>query len=410
MIGRSFVTIVLAISWACEKKFEQPESMEYSSLSCPSERQFFSKLPTALSAVRGIIPLGEMGPPDHTLPVHHIYFNLTPLDDNDFEKGSFATDLYSPVDAEIVAVERDFGDDDWNLHIKPCKDIKIYFSHVQSLTDDLVSTIGSMKSGETAAIEKNRYKEVSIRIKAGQKLGIVGGQGITSFDMGLIDRGRTAQAYVRPERYAIEPVIEAFKPLPPNMTERLAKNIMPQRLYQFCPTDYFVSSLKTQLQSKFGSFMFQEAARGAPICQTHMRDVAGTMAGNWFASKDGSQLLMGEADTLALAPYNIDPRITLVSLSQKLFPGIPRDSTWGFEGTNVGNHNRKFETVMDNQIYCYSNLKPMGGSGDALDGLLLMQLGGPDNTELKVEFIKGPTRSLLPKPLVFQGAEARFYR
>lgn len=379
-----------------------------SATACP-DGPLMVQSPVALSSIRAIMPLGSTSAPGHTLPVHHVYFNLTPLDEGDYGLGSFAAALVSPGAGELVAVDTNSDNGDYNLHIRLCQDVRIYFNHVQSLDAGLLQAIGDINASNSMAAGSSLFKEVSIPLSAGQPLGIVAGPGVTTVDMGLIDTRRPQQAYVRPERYSIEAVLaEALNPPPPNFTESLVYNIIPRRLYQFCPIDYFSDPVKSILQAKFAGYMGEEPALGVPQCQTHMRDIASTLSGSWFIAENGSQLLMNEEDTFAAVPYYISTDIEVFSAPKKLFPALPYDGTWGFIGTDSGLTNRSFAGVNDQQLYCYSGLTRPGTS-EALPGAFLMKLGGPDNSQLTVEYVPAETCAT-PVSLVFQGSEKTFYR
>jgi hypothetical protein len=379
----------------------------HSTAQCPISQAFLEHAPVGLKALRAIIPLGEMGPSSHTLPVHHLYFNLNPLSEADFSLGAVATKLLAPVAADIMAVEWDTSKNDWKIHLKPCEDVSIYMGHVQWLHPSVLNAIGSMAPADVAVIGSKRIKAVDIAVTSGQWIGTAGGPEVTSLDVGLVDLSRPAHAFVNPARYDIEPVLQNL-PLPPNMTEALARQIMPQRLYQFCAIDYYPPPLKQELEAKLGSFMGQQPAAGSPLCQTQMRDVAGTMAGNWFISQSESQLLMNEKDALTASVYNVDPTLSVLSLPEEHFSNLPFDSTWGFSGSVTGNTNRKFETVNDNAVYCFSNLKRVNGP-EELSAAILMQLGGVGNSQLKVEVFSDHKCSTLPT-WQFTGAAVTYYR
>ena len=385
------------------------EDLPASEKTCP-DGPLMNWLPVPRTSIQAIMPLGEAGPPNHTLPVHHIYFNLTPLDKGDYGLGSVATPLVSPGAGEIVAIDSNADDQDYNLHIRLCKDVKIYFNHVQSLDAGLLQEIGDINISNSMAIGSSLIKEVSIPLSPGQLIGVVAGPGITSFDMGLIDSRQPQQAYIRPERYSATAVLaEAFNPPPANFTLNLFYNVIPRRLYQFCPIDYFAEPEKIILEKKFAAYMGETLALGNPKCQTHMRDVVETFSGAWFVAENGSQLLMDEANTFAAIPYSVNPGIEIFSAPINLFPALPYDGRWGFIGTNSGTTNRSFANVMDQQLYCYSGLTSPG-TDNTLSGSFLMQLKSAGNSQLTIEYIPSETCATLPQPWSFQDSELTLYR
>lgn len=361
-----------------------------------------SQSPVPLDRIRVIIPLGETGPPGHTLPVHHIYVQLTPP-----EQGA---PLVAPGPGELVAVAYNAEDDDFDLHIRLCEDVRIYFYHLQSLDPELAAAVGSLDESDGLALGKGSVaKAVSVDLTPGTPLGTVGGPGVTSFDVGLIDEGRPPQPYVRPSRYAAADILSEFEPFPPNFTETLFYDLVPRRLQQFCPVDYFEDAPRAQLEARFGGFGADQPAMGDPLCQSHMRDVAGTMAGNWFVDPDQSQLLMDEVDTFAAVPYNIDPSIDTLSAPRDRFPDLPYDSVLGFEPTDTGRVNRHLAGIDDDQIHCFSDFDSYTGA-PTVKGAFLLQLAEPDRSQLRAEYVDGETCTTLAEPWAFSGDAVRFYR
>lgn len=390
--------------------YSQPSfAVDYSSLDCPANKDFFSHTLIHDEDLRAIIPLGEIGPSSHTLPVHHNYFNLIPLDESDYSKGSIAANVMAPFDGEVVAVEWNTEKNDWALHLRPCEDIKMYLLHLRWLSPTLMNAIGSLELEDTAMFDGDptRFKKVDIDVSAGDILGVAGGPGITSFDLGLMDYSEPANNYVRPDRYDIDAFI-ADLIFFGNWTEELVRAVIPDRLQQVCGLDYFAPPIQADLKNKLGSFMFQEPAVGLPPCQHHMRDVAGTMAGNWFLDPDQPWLTTHEESTLSATVYNVDPSVSVIGLTQFLFPALPFDSDWYFEPEPTGLINRAFEVMTsDIRVFCYSGLKKADG---VLDGAILAVLSGTDKEELIVEFVPATTCQELDFPFAFQGNQITLFR
>jgi len=397
------ILILFSITLLSQRAF----AIDFSSLACPINKDFFTHTLVNDENLKAIIPLGEVGPPSHTLPVHHNYFNFHPLDKNDYSKGSIAANVMAPFNGEIIAVEWDISKNDWSLHLRPCEDIKVYLLHLRWLSPTLMNAIGSLEPVDTAQLDTARVKKVDIDVVAGDILGVAGGPGSTSFDFGLIDSSLPVNNYVRPVRYNIEPIIASF-PLVDNWTEELVRAIIPNRLQQVCGLDYFVEPIQSNLKNKLGSFMLEELAVGLPPCQTHMRDVAGAMAGNWFQDPNASLITMNEQETLSATVYNVNPSISVIGLNTFLFPSLPFDADWYFAPKATGLINRAFEVMTsDNRIFCYSGLKK---AEEILDGAILAVLAGANKNELQIEFVPSVTCQELNMPFAFQGNQITLLR
>ncbi|BFM48742.1 hypothetical protein [Marinomonas sp. THO17] len=384
-------------------------AIDYSSLECPDNKDFFTHTLIQDNDLKAIIPLGEVGPSSHTLPVHHNYVNLIPLDENDYSKGSIAANVLAPFDGEVVAVEWNTEKNDWALHLRPCADIKMYLLHLRWLNPTLMNAIGSLEPEDTASFgdDPTRFKKVDIDVNAGDILGVAGGPGITSFDLGLMDYQVPANDYVNPDRYDIDSFIADLE-LFGNWTEELVRAVIPDRLQQVCGLDYFIEPIQTELKNKLGSFMFAAAAEGIPPCQHHMRDVKGTMAGNWFQDPSVSWLSINEQETLSATIYNIDPELSVIGLNQFLFPDLAFDADWYFFPQPAGLVNRAFEEMdSTTRIFCYSGMK----KGDEIfAGAMLALLSGTDKNELLIEYIPTDTCADLEVPFSFQGNQITLFR
>jgi hypothetical protein len=132
IVALLFVSALAEPGTAAQKPKAGPSP---SSHPCPKGDALFTHPPTQLGALSAIVPLGNLNPAGHTLPSRHVYAYpkmTTP--------GDASTAVTVPVRApgrlEIVAVEFHPGAPDWSLHLKPCKDISLYFFHVQTLAPE----------------------------------------------------------------------------------------------------------------------------------------------------------------------------------------------------------------------------------------------------------------------------------
>jgi hypothetical protein len=125
----------------------------------------FSQSPIDISAISVIVPLGNLNPPDHTLPTNHIYF---------FHPTVADADVRAPAAGTVTTVQ--CGVDD-QLVIAPSPGFEFYLAHVRL----------------DAAIVQGA------RINAGQHLGVTA-SAAGAMDLGVINNAVTL-SFVRPERY-----------------------------------------------------------------------------------------------------------------------------------------------------------------------------------------------------------------
>lgn len=289
-----------------------------SSLPCPKGDALFTHAPTALGSLSAIVPLGNLNPAGHTLPTRHAYVYPKMK-----KPGDVSTAITVPVRApgklEIVAVEFHPGAPDWSLHLKPCRDVTLYFFHVQTLAPEVAAAVGKIEDG---GVELPDFiaKPVSIMVTPGQLIGEA-----KNFDTGLHDFRKSPQPFVNPAHYAVDfpALFAAFPELGANPTaQTVAQLIVPQALFNRCPLDYFTPKLKVALEGLLADYDGDPLASGKPLCHSHMQDVAGTAQGNWFADLEPNHdALFAEERALSLANWNVDPTVQLFSLNENV-PGF----------------------------------------------------------------------------------------
>ena len=99
------------------------------------ENVFFSTPPVDLSEVTEITPLGNLGPPGHTVPTDHTYIGVG-------ERGSGKVfELFAPADVYITSVSWSKGITqdpiDYTIYFALCKDVIGYYNHVKSTSIEL---------------------------------------------------------------------------------------------------------------------------------------------------------------------------------------------------------------------------------------------------------------------------------
>lgn len=392
-----------------------------SSLQCPKRDALFTHSPTQLGALSAIVPLGNVNPAEHTLPTRHIYaypMMTTP--------GDVSTAITIPVRApwrlEIVAIEFHPDSLDWSLHLRPCKDIALYFYHVQSLAPKIAAVVGNIANGGVKFPDFT-VKLVSILVTPGQLLGHA-----KTFDIGLHDFRKPPLPFANPARYAVDfpQLFAAFPNLAANpVAQALAKLIVPQALFNRCPIDYFRPKLRSALRALLADYDGAPPASGKPLCHSQMQDVPGTAQGNWFADLNPNHdALFAEERAVALINWNVDPTVQLFSLNENV-PGFtsglleasaqPSDVNSAFEFPVLEGPqriNRRFADIKDDAIYCYDHVRIHRG-GPRLEAVILVSVSdGPHGprSKLTLELVKATGCPAVKKPWTFSGQAATYYR
>lgn len=306
--------------------------------------QTFTISPVNFNNIYEIVPLGNLNPPDHTLPTEHIYFWLGE------EPPVSSVQIKSPGDVYLIQIQTtkylQEGRADYGLTFALCKDIYGYFLHIQELAlefQTLVSEQDCRNEGKYAYCNT----QLNQKISAGTILGKVGGQNTHSFDFGAYDY-RVKHEYANPSRYTSKS---------PNVV---------------CPLDLYSAEIKSKLYSKV-------KRTAEPRCGTSAQDVKGTLKGTWFFGDATAEQPSDWHKHLAFVQYNFDPSQAAISVG-----GIFMESGyWTFTPTHTGLINREFsEVASDGNIYCYSG-GLLHGQGESMPGKIILQLVSA--TEIKIE-------------------------
>lgn len=356
-----FLVSCLALLFACDKgassgSEEETADTSASLADCGAE-PIFTALPAAIEDVRGLVPLGNLNPPGHVFPTDHIYF---------YSKDSAQIDLYSPGDITITKVtatqylSEELQRTDYDVTFQPCKQFKGYFYHIDTLAQSILGQITFSESncstyttgGQTF---KKCTEDVSIVVKAGEKIGTA-----DIFDLGAYDSRITPLAYANASR--ITSSSDGF-----------------DGLHVVCPIDYFATSVKGELEAKFGSYDGARIRTASPVCGEVEQDEAGTAQGRWYYT--GASGEVTEDPHLALVHDNIDPTVGVFSSGTSI--SNMYSSTFYFTPASSGMVNLDFNKVTgDGNIYCYDNLAEYVG-GEPIAAVILVQM--PTSTTLKIE-------------------------
>lgn len=185
----------------------------------------FRASPVALEAIRWITPLGNLNPPDHTVPTDHIYFYIAAPDAGE----SFVTTrtaFFAPADGTVTMLLGAVGAES-KIFVRATSTISYYIDHI--IPDVNVSP--------------------GTRLAAGQRLGTSGAA--YAVDLGVINTGLTLTGFANPARY-------------PSDT-----------LHADAPLKYYEEPLRSQLYAKVQRL-------GSELDGRIDLDVPGRLAGNWY--------------------------------------------------------------------------------------------------------------------------------
>ena len=313
---------------------------------CASQKLTVS--PVEQNKIYEIVPLGNLNPPDHTLPTEHMYFWLGE------EPPVSSVDIKVPGDLYLIRIQStsylDKGREDYGMTFAICKDIYIYFLHIQELAPEFKALISDKDCRTSETHEGGSYRycntQLNRKVDVGTLLGKVGGSYTHSFDFGAYDY-RIKHEFANPERYTSKT---------PNV---------------ICPLDLYEDATKSKL--------FSEVKRTVePKCGTNVQDVKGTLQGNWFYGDATAESPEDWYKHLAFVQYNFDPKQSAISVG-----GVFMESGyWTFTPQHSGNINRAFSEVTSGSIYCYSGGSE-DGRGGPIPGKIIVQL--TSEKELKIE-------------------------
>lgn len=320
--------------------------------------QKYTVSPLALDEIKEIWPLGNLGPPGHTIPTEHIY--ILPEKEYDTVK---MFDLFAPGDiyiANIASSEdaEDLGKDEYVIRFFLCKDIQGVFLHVKVLSEELKAVFDKVECEQWTVNPANICsKNIFHHVKAGTKIGEVARKA-GMFDFETHDK-RILHDHANKDRYGIE------------------DDDGVGTLHAVCPLDYYEKGMKEKLYVKLVTV-------GEPACGEVLQDVKGTLAGNWY---NGDAMFSDPSSwdrQLSFAHHNKFPSVSAISIG-----GFFTDSeVWEFAAKSSGNFNRKFSDVRpDGNIYCYEAEPYKERREEEPSGKIIVQM--VDDAEIKIEHQDG---------------------
>lgn len=337
---------------------------------CPTG-SVFSVAPVDPKDFISITPLGNLNPPDHTIPTDHIYVVIK--QDNKIDP-SRAKTVRAPGDITITRVSHDTAkkqgaifSDDYAFNFSPCKQVRLNFGHVNTISQELQTAFENAKPSCDTKIprEGDEYTycnaDMNYAIKTGTVLGTAGSGTSTGLDVQAVDQRSPKLIYANPKRYRDD----AF--------------------HFVCPLDLFDETTKATLYEKLGSTQTKRTIK--PRCGAISQDVPGTAQGNWITGVGANDPMdqPGNWDkSLALVHDNFDPSVGIASIGGVI--GNPGQIA--FTPTHTGATNREFgEVKPDGSIYCYYSDSQAGSGNIMKSQQLLVQLTSP--TSLKAELQTG---------------------
>jgi hypothetical protein len=332
---------------------------------CPSDltTPFFDSFPLALDDFIAFRPLGFLALPIHVFPAKHSAFSMRLPGDPPVSKPIKAPGTIWV--AEIWEATFSTGGANYQLFMYPCRDVRVYFGHIASLSEKLKAalqqstpTCNSFNDG-TATVTTCRHQNLAVALDSGEQFGV--GPDTAGIDFGVVDFRRPPAAFIQLEHY------DHYYP------------------YYASPLDYFVPELKQALESKTGNVFGTQWRTAAPIGGTYMQDLPDTAQGNWFLPGKYHNNTADLSGFMSLVHDYVDPTQPVMSIGNSI-AGI-EIGEYAFTAKAEGLINRDFSQVTaDGKIYCYDNF--LSGSPTTMplkrpNGILLLTM--PTPTSLKIE-------------------------
>ncbi|VVB59592.1 Uncharacterised protein [uncultured archaeon] len=378
--------------WDMGRAENQEKSTEETGLDflpqCGTDNAFFSNIPVSLTDVTGIVPLGNFNPSGHTFPTDHVYFYLRKPNPGDYSSAPVQTALSSPGNAWVIAISvSEHASEnppytDYGIDISPCKDVKIRFGHVTSLSqklkDAIVPPYSEYSEYSTGGKNYKMYRKIlNVSVNAGESIGTAGGRaGQNALDVGTYDN-RVNLSFANPARWQ-----------------------QGESQHTACPLDYFTPDTKSKMEAMLGDYYGTVHRTIQPICGEFAQDVPATAQSAWFVK--GTTNTYPEDLHLTLAHDNVDPKKGEFSVGTSI-KGIST-GVYSFSPTNTGFVNRDFKGITsDGKVYCYEPGNQFSGSSSFT---IILQLTS-ENT-LRIE--KKDSGSCGSGPWVFGSGYADFER
>jgi len=339
----------------------------------------YDSLPTDLSRIRAIEPLGHVAPSPHTFPSDHVYFYVS--------TGTVdATPAYAPGAIHIIDIaSTEYLDaspvfTDYAIYFYACKDVKTYYAHIRTLSPSVQSQQASAQVCSVYSTGGRSYRRcdssVNISLQSGDLIGYSAISG--AFDFGSYDYRISPPDFAAPARHTHS-----------------------DQYYTVCPIDYFMPGPKAAMEALLGRFDGGYHRSVAPVCGQYNHDVAGTARGFWYHPGSPN---VPEDPHLGLMINNVYAPQETISIGTSLPNQTPVFYT--YVPNNSGFVDRALNQVTpDGHIYCYDTFYDPIGQLSGGPTFILQLL---DSTTLRFE--SQPAGSCGTGPWAFTSNAVEFER
>lgn len=326
----------------------------------------FNQAPLDLTKVQNIVPLGNVSPPDHTLPTDHLYFYMDPSVE--------ATPLIAP--GKIYITNLEYSSEkingqfshpgDYSISFTNCRGLTFEFAHIKSLAgplgDKAQSLMKSCEHNQPAAGEITTYcnQPVNILVSSSTQIGIIGTHGNAS----AIDFNANLRGHKDPG--AVSPTFDGTDAV--------------------CGLDYFSKAIQEQLYTKV-------KRTAEPRCGQIGQDINNTIQGAWTANSKPSVGKNQWNTHLAIVHFNLNPSIGLIALGGG---SLGQPGGLSFKPRTSGIINLEPSQTEVGKTYCYqddhlSNVPIQQLSNQNQPDHLLIRL--VNNHQLQIELQLGACQS-----------------
>lgn len=290
----------------------------YQALQACDDSPALTTLPMDPAQLEAIAPLGNIDPPDHTLPTDHMYM-MYPYGTTDQRT------LYAPANIVVTAVS--YGSvyengtlksADYAVVMYPCSELKLIFGHVDTLHDTLAAAIGPVDLSASNCTSSTQGAEeitncnwnVDVPLSAGQLIGTADGWDLWATYEGFVSPNVVSPAYY----HNVDAV---------------------------CPLDYFANPLKIQLYALV-------KRDGEPKCGQAYQDKPDTLQGGWFAHQHPTQAKTDWSSHFSLAHHSQESNVGILALASE-------DFMYRFSPRHSGTLNREPSETTPGVLYCYQH-------------------------------------------------------
>ena len=332
--------------------------LDESLASCPAGA-VYDTLPTDLSTIAAIDPLGHVQPSGHTFPSDHIYFyasTTTVVTHAAYAPGKVhVTDIASTEYLNASPVFTDYA-----IYFYGCKELITYYSHIRTLSPSLQNQLAHYPQNCTVystggSSFRRCDANTDITVQDGDLIGYAATS--AAFDFGSYDFRYTPSPFAAPARHTNS-----------------------QQYYTVCPIDYFTPGPKSAMEAMLGRFDGGHARTMAPLCGQYNQDVPDTARGFWYFPGAPN---VPEDPHLALIFNNDYAPWETISVGTSLPNHTPAFFT--FIPTHSGLVDREFSDITaDGHVYCYDTFyDPVGQLGAYAGTIVILQM--TDSTTLRIE-------------------------